>query len=206
MFLVGLTGAIASGKTTVAKMYKDMGAYHIDADKIGHNLLSQLSIKKKIVSTFGKEVLDEKGDIDRSKLGEIVFSNHENLEKLNSILEKSLTASIREKILELKESGYPGIVILEAALLPKWEIVSIMDYIVLVEAPRWQRQNRLVRQRGMKQEEADKRINAQEEIFKKFYPSKVMVVKNNGDIQELKANAMKVWLDLKKLAKLKSEQ
>lgn len=206
MFLVGLTGPIASGKSTVAKMYKDMGAYHIDADKIGHQLLNQTPIKKKVISVFGKEITDDKGEIDRGKLGEIVFSSADNLKKLDSILEENIIALLREKILELRESGYPGIVILEAALLPRWKIVSIMDYIVLVDAPRWQRQNRLVRQRGMRQEDADKRIDAQEEIFQKFYPSKVLVVKNNGDIQELKTNAMKVWLELRKLASSKSKQ
>jgi dephospho-CoA kinase len=76
---------------------------------------------------------------------------------------------------------------------------------VLVEAPRWQRLNRLVRQLGYTQEEAERRIEAQEEIFKDFHPKKAIAVKNNGDMFELKTNALAAWLQIKDLARQKAE-
>jgi len=205
MVLVGITGPIAAGRTTVAKLYHEIGAYLLDADKIGHQLLEDTEIKQKIVETFGEEVLDSEGKIDRKRLGAIVFEDVEKLEKLNQIMEKPLVSALREKIIELDEYGYPGIVIVDAALLPKWDLVKAMDLIVLVDAPRWQRLNRLVRQLGYTQDEAERRIEAQEEIFKNFHPKKAIVVKNNGDMFELKTNALSAWLQIRELARQKAE-
>lgn len=203
MYLVGITGMIASGKSTVAKLYKEMGAYLLDADKIGHQLLNNNTIKKRIIDTFGREVLDEKGAIDRKKLADIVFSNGEKLEQLNEITEKPITSILREKIMELQDAGFPGIIVIDAALLPKWELRKVMDVIVLVESPKWQLKNRLVRQRGYASDDAERRIKAQEKIFVDFHPQKSIVVKNNGDFLELRSNAMAVWMQIKELAKKK---
>ncbi len=206
MFLVGITGPIASGKTTVARLYHEMGAYLIDADRIGHALLEDPEIKEKIVQTFGEEVLGDDGKIDRKKLGTIVFEDPEKLEQLNAITEKPLVSAIRERIMELDEYNYPGVVVIDAALLPRWDLVKALDLVVMVEAPRWQRLNRLVRQLGYTQEEAERRIEAQEEMFKNFHPKKAKIVKNNGDMFELKTNALQVWLDIKKMAQEKAEK
>jgi len=206
MYLVGITGPIASGKTSVAKMYKEMGAYLIDADKIGHQLLERPDIKKRIIEEFGDEILTEKGKIDREKLGAIVFSDISRLEALNDIIQKPLVDIIKEQILELQESGFPGIVVVDAALLPKWDIVKLMDLVLVVDAPRWQRMNRLVRQRGLPQDEAERRIEVHEELFKEFFPKQTIVVKNNGDFMELRVQAMSAWLEIKDRMRQKAEK
>jgi len=206
MYLVGITGPIASGKTSVAKMYKEMGAYLIDADKIGHQLLERPDIKKRIIEEFGDEILTEKGKIDREKLGAIVFSDISRLEALNDIIQKPLVDIIKEQILELQESGFPGIVVVDAALLPKWDIVKLMDLVLVVDAPRWQRMNRLVRQRGLPQDEAERRIEVHEELFKEFFPKQTIVVKNNGDFMELRVQAMRAWLEIKDRMRQKAEK
>ena len=206
MYLVGITGPIASGKTSVAKMYKEMGAYLIDADKIGHQLLERPDIKKRIIEEFGDEILTDKGKIDREKLGAIVFSDISRLEALNDIIQKPLVDIIKEQILELQESGFPGIVVVDAALLPKWDIVKLMDLVLVVDAPRWQRMNRLVRQRGLPQDEAERRIEVHEELFKEFFPKQTIVVKNNGDFMELRVQAMRAWLEIKDRIRQKAEK
>jgi len=206
MYLVGITGPIASGKTSVAKMYKEMGAYLIDADKIGHQLLERPDIKKRIIEEFGDEILTDKGKIDREKLGAIVFSDISRLEALNDIIQKPLVDIIKEQILELQESGFPGIVVVDAALLPKWDIVKLMDLVLVVDAPRWQRMNRLVRQRGLPQDEAERRIEVHEELFKEFFPKQTIVVKNNGDFMELRVQAMRAWLEIKDRMRQKAEK
>ncbi|MCD6594938.1 dephospho-CoA kinase [bacterium] len=201
MYLVGITGPIATGKSVVAKLYEEMGAYLLDADKIGHELLESRGIKRKIIETFGREILDEKGKIDREKLGKIVFEDSGKLDELNNIMEKPLTSKIRNDIIELEESGFPGIVVIDAALLPKWELIDAMNLIVLVETPKWQRINRLVRQLGYSQDDAECRIDVQEKIFKNFHPQHSIIVKNNGDFFEVKTNAMKAWLKIKEKSK-----
>lgn len=203
MYLVGITGMIASGKTSVAKLYKDMGAYLLDADRIGHKLLRNSSVKKRISAVFGKEVFDDKGEVSREKLANVVFNDLEKLTQLDDIMGKLITSELREKILELQEGGFPGIVVIDAALLPRWELIDAMDMIIIVDAPKWQLMNRLVRQRGFSSDEAERRIAAQEPIFKNFHPKKSIIVKNNGDNIELRANAMAAWMEIKEYAKAK---
>jgi len=206
MYLIGITGMIASGKTTVAKLYKEMGAYLLNADKLAHEKLKNSAIKKRVIEAFGKEILGENGDIDRARVAEIVFSDGKKLEELNTIMEKPITSALRDRIMELQEGGFPGVVAVDAAMLPRWNLVKAMDVIILVEAPKWQLMNRLVRQRGLLQEDAERRIEAQESMFKEFHPKKQLIVKNNGDFIELRTNAMQVWMEIKKRTLAKMEK
>lgn len=206
MYLIGITGMIASGKTTVAKLYKEMGAYLLDADKLAHEKLKNSAIKKRVVEAFGKEILGESADINRTRVAEIVFSDSEKLEELNTIMEKPITSALRDRIMELQEGGFPGVVAVDAAMLPRWNMVKAMDVIVLVEAPKWQLMNRLVRQRGLQQEDAERRIEAQENMFREFHPKQQLVVKNNGDFIELRTNAMQVWMEIKERTLTKIEK
>lgn len=205
MYLIGITGMIASGKSYVAKLYKEMGAYLLDADKIGHKLLNSNAIKKRIADAFGKEIFGDKGAIDRQKLADIVFCNKEKLMQLDDIMEKPITSVLRERIMELEDTGFPGIIAIDAALLPRWDLRNVMDMILLVEAPKWQLKNRLVRQRGLPADDAERRISAQDKLFENFHPKKSIVIKNNGDFIELRSNAMKVWMQIKELAQKKEE-
>jgi len=205
MYLIGITGPIAAGKSTVAKLYKEMGAYLLDADILAHKLYEIPAIRTEVIDSFGDEILDEKGEIDRTLLAKTVFEDIEKLELLNSIMEKPLTSKLRDRIIELEEGSFPGIVAIDAALLPRWELVKSVDLIILVDAPKWQRLNRLVRQRGLPPDEANKRIEVQEDIFKNFHPKQALLVKNNGDFVEIHANAMRVWVEIKKRAKEKTE-
>ena len=204
MYLVGITGQIASGKTSVARMYKEMGAFLIDADKIGHKLLKDSEIKKQLVKEFGEEILDDDNEVIRDELGAKVFSSSDNLEAINKIMSKRIVSEIREVIAELQENRFPGIVVIDAALFPKWDIVKAMDIVILIEAPKWQRLNRLVRQRGLTPEDSNRRIDVQEELFKEFYPRQTIVVNNNGDFVGLRVQAMSAWLEIKDKTKEKT--
>src|SRR5665648_442502 len=93
--IVGLTGGIVGGKSTVASMFRDLGAKIIDADKLGHSvILPNKPAWKKIVKIFGKEILQKDLTIDREKLGKIVFANHALLKKLNEITHPEITLSL----------------------------------------------------------------------------------------------------------------
>ena len=84
--IIGLTGNIGSGKTTVARMFKELGAEIIEADKIGHGLIKKVEAKKELIRAFGSSILNEKKEIERRKLRRIVFKDKERLEELNQIL------------------------------------------------------------------------------------------------------------------------
>ncbi len=206
MYLVGITGQIASGKTCVARMYKEMGAFLIDADKIGHELLKDSEIKKQLIKEFGEDILDDDNEVIRDELAAKVFSSSDNLEAINKIMSKRIVSEIREVIAELQENRFPGIVVIDAALFPKWDIVKAMDIVILIEAPKWQRLNRLVRQRGLTPEDSNIRIDVQEELFKEFYPRQTIVVNNNGDFVSLRVRAMSAWLEIKDKVKEKASK
>ncbi|MEE9583974.1 MAG: dephospho-CoA kinase, partial [Candidatus Brocadiales bacterium] len=96
--VIGIMGGIASGKTTVAEMIGSIGARVIDADKIGHGLLKTPEVKGKLVRKWGKEILDERGTVDRSKLSRLVFSDAEALRELNNTLHPLILEAIRREI------------------------------------------------------------------------------------------------------------
>ena len=198
MILVGVTGPIASGKTAVCNIFCGMGALLIDADRMGHEALEEPSIKVKLLEYFGDDVIDGAGRINRERIAEIVFSNDEALEFLESLTHPLLIERVEKKISELKSSGFPGIVVIDAAMLPKWDrILKSLDYLVLVQSPRWQRANRLIQDRHYPPEQSENRMNAQDELFDKITPVIDYIIKNNGDLSELRAKTVKVWLDIK---------
>src|SRR2546425_3541913 len=94
----GLTGGVASGKTTVARMFEELGAKIIDADRIGHELLrAPLPAYQEVVHRFGKEILDAGGEIHRKRLGEIVFADTEKLHELNAIVHPRIIQRVEEQ-------------------------------------------------------------------------------------------------------------
>lgn len=136
--IIGLTGNIGAGKTTVAKIFRKMGARVIEADKIGKLLLQREEIKKKVVQEFGEGIIKE-GEIDPRKLREKVFKNKNNLKKLEEILHPLMVEEMRK---EIKKN--PGVfTVLEAAILLEkgWE--SLVDKVVVVKCPREVRFSRM---------------------------------------------------------------
>ncbi|MCK5833364.1 dephospho-CoA kinase [bacterium] len=198
MDFIGVTGPIASGKTSVCHTFSEMGALLIDADKMGHEFLEEPSNRIKLLEYFGEAVIRDDNTIDRERISQVVFSNQSALEWLENLTHPLLTEKICFRIKELRESGFPGAIILDAAMLPKWPtVITQLDYLILVQSPSWQRINRLVQDRGYPPEQIEKRMNSQGSIFDKITPQIDYIVKNNGDLLELKAKAVKVWLDIK---------
>lgn len=198
MTLVGVTGQTGAGKTTFCDIFRDIGAKVINADQIGHQLHQDGGIKAKLVEAFGEEILDAAGNVDRTSLGNIVFENRKNREMLDRIIQKPLIDVIEARVYSIQEDGFPGVVALDAALLPKWKkLCKSMDFIVLIDAPTWQRVNRLEEERGISQEQAEKRIAALDELYGDFYPHIDYNVKNSGNLHEFRAKVVKVWLDIK---------
>jgi len=104
MKVIGLTGGIGSGKSTVSQFLVELGAAVIDADKVGHDaLMSEAKLRQEIVAAFGKQIISPNGDIDRAKLGEIVFGNAESLSRLNQIMHPRMYNMVKARL-----EGYRG--------------------------------------------------------------------------------------------------
>ncbi len=106
MKIIGLTGGIGSGKSTVAEILKKLGAVVIDLDRIGHEVLRKDSVVyKKIISVFGEGILNDDGEIDRTKLGKIVFSDEGALQRLNKIVHPAIDKRVREETIKNRRKG-----------------------------------------------------------------------------------------------------
>ena len=169
MLHVGLTGNIASGKSSAALFFAEMGAHVIDADQIGHSLLkSGTSAFGRIVDAFGAQILSPGGEIDRKILGLLVFSDANQRAALNSILHPAIEAEILERIEILDQSSPHGIIIVDAALMIETGGYSMYDYLVVVACTPSLQVSRLISRDGLTEAEAGARMASQMPIEEKL--------------------------------------
>jgi dephospho-CoA kinase len=184
MKLIGLTGNIASGKSKISEYLKSKGFKIIDADSIGKSVLSFNNIKNKLVRTFGKDILENDGSINRRELGKIVFSSKENLKKLNRITLPVLTKLIKKKINELKRKKVKY-AILDAAILIEANWHKLVDEVWVVYTDPEIQLERLIKRENYSIEEAKNRINSQLSIEEKLkYADKI--INNSYDWERTK--------------------
>ncbi len=193
---VGLTGNIGCGKSTVAKIFKELGAFTFDADKIIHSFYKKgHPVYEKVVSIFGKEILDDKGNIDRKKLADIVFRDKKKLEELEKITHKALY-----EYLEREFEKLPGnaIAIVEASLIIEKGTYKNYDKVIVVYAPFEVCKKRCI-ERGMTEEDFLRRWKNQMDIEeKKKYAD--YVIDNSGSLEETKKQVKKVYKELLAIA------
>ncbi|MGB9856564.1 MAG: dephospho-CoA kinase [Dictyoglomaceae bacterium] len=180
MFILGITGGIATGKSLVVKILRDLGACVISADEIVHFLLSQSYYLNKIRKFFGNEVFD--GEIlNRKKLGRIIFSSEEKREKLNNLLHPPVLKIMKEEIEKNKEKK--GILAFEVPLLFEVGIEDWFDEIWVVYAPLEKQLERLMKRDNISYEEAINRIKAQISLEEKIKRADY-VIDNSKDIED----------------------
>ncbi len=177
--VIGLTGGIASGKSLVSRTLMRLGMGVIDADDIGHEIMMKDdSVRQEVVETFGEEVLKEGGEIDRVKLGRIVFSNLERRRALETILHPLIQAEMWRRV---QESN--GDMVLEVPLLIEKGEHERVDLVVVVYATREVQIQRLMRRDGMSRGEAIKRIDTQLPLEEKVSYAHY-IINNNGHLEE----------------------
>lgn len=155
--IIGITGGISSGKSTVARMFASLGAECIDADEICHRLIQSKEIKKEIVERFGETVLDAIGKIDRSQLAKIVFQEKARLDELCAILHPLVIKQIETKIDEIEKLRRRKAIVIDAALLEESELSMICDFVIFVNTGRDNRLNRCKISRNWEEDELEKR-------------------------------------------------
>lgn len=161
MLRVGLTGGIASGKSTVASLLRDMDFPVLDADPLGHELLEQgQAAYDEVVREFGKEVLDGYGNVDRRKLGPILFADARKRARLNQILHPRILDVVRKWFAALDQPGGPDVAIVEAALIIEAGYHQELDKVMVCWCRPEQQIERL-KERGLTAEQAQARIAAQ---------------------------------------------
>ena len=199
--IVGITGGIACGKTTVSKLLSEKGAIPINADEIGHQLLKADSpVIDKLVDTFGDEILEESGDVSRKKLGAIVFKDKSARERLNAILHPLIIQRSRADARQLVLDDPSCVVLLDAPLLIEAGAYDSVDLIVVVTAsPETQLKRTLERShaqnRPLSESEAQARIDSQMPISEKVKYADV-IIENDGTPEELQKQVDALWENL----------
>lgn len=200
MLLVGLTGGIASGKSLVARVFRDQGAHVIDADRIVHDLLNpKQPAWNEVLAHFGRDILLPDESIDRRKLGEIVFNDSEKRSWLNSCLHPRVFLVFTTQVKHLRKRSPGSIVVLDAALLIETGYDRNMDKTVVVFAERAQQIERLMARDQLSREQALARIASQMPLSEKRGLASY-VIDNTGTREATELQARDVFLKLKQVA------
>lgn len=192
MLRVGLTGNIASGKSTVSRVWARLGARVIDADELARRAVEPGSRGlRRLVEVFGPEILDEAGRLDRGAMRRLVFADPAARRRLEAVVHPEVARLRAEAEAALAEDG-ADIVVSEIPLLFEVGLESSFDIVVLVEADVERRLERLVRTRGLDRAEALRMIEAQMPSEAK-HAGADYIIRNDGSVAELEAEAERVW-------------
>jgi dephospho-CoA kinase len=191
--VIGITGGIGSGKSTVTQMLEELGAVVIDADKVGHQIyLPDLPAWREIVAAFGAVVLNTDRTINRQALGKIVFADPSALRTLNRIVHPKMFERMAELTAELRARGGIKAIVIEAAILIEAHWQPLADQIWLVVASEPVVIERLAKQRNLSPEQVRTRIAAQlsdEERLKHAH----VVIRNDGSLDEVRTAVRQAW-------------
>lgn len=187
--IVGLTGGIAMGKTTISQFLKSKAIPVVDADQIAHEILTVDEVKVKLMDTFGESILDKNQNIDRRKLGPIVFNDQRQLEKLNIIVQPYIRTEI---VRQLDTFSASKVVVLDAPVLFEQGYEKMVDYLMVIKTSAQIQVERLMQRDSLNKIDAQKRIQAQMPIEEKVKKADI-VIDTSGTIEETRSQVVK-WL------------
>jgi dephospho-CoA kinase len=196
MMVIGLTGGICSGKSTVAAMFQRLGATVLDADQVAHELVEPgQPLFEVVASAFGREVVGADGRIDRSRLGATVFADPEARRRLEALLHPAIIEECERRIKQAEVAG-AAISLIDAALLIESGWCVRCDAVILVEASEAVQLDRLVGSRGLSRNDAMLRIRSQmPQQEKRQYAH--YVIENEGPLEETERQVQAVWEQLR---------
>jgi len=192
MKVIGLTGSICSGKSTIAKFLAQMGAAVIDADEIGHEAYEpHCETWQQVVDGFGKQILTTGGEIDRKKLGEIVFKDPEALKRLNGIMHPGMHRVAEKRIEKLKREG-AEVIVLEAPLLVEANWLDLVDEVWVAKASEENALKRCAERSGLSEAEAKARMASQLSPAEKSKHADVLI-DTNVSLAQVEAKVKELW-------------
>lgn len=195
--VIGVTGGIGSGKSTVSRILRDLGAKIVDADKIARKIVVKGGKPlEDLVNFFGSEILDADGELNRKKLAEIVFNKSEKLEALNNITHGYIAEEIIKAVNCYKTDNTTDIIVIDAPIPIEHGFIDQADEIWVVTASREVRIARIMERNGFSREEAEKRIDSQQsdEAYIRLADE---VIVNEGSIEELENTVAKLYVKIK---------
>jgi len=206
MLIVGLTGGVASGKTTVSNILREEGAYLIDADRIARELVQpHTPTWSELLKVFGEKILDRDGSIHRKKLAAIVFSDPQQRNVLNKITHPCIKEEMKRRVEQIGQKDPGAIVVIDAALLVELGDYREMDKVIVVTSTERQQIERLKEREGASEEEARRILSSQMAIEEKLKVAD-FVICNEGSLEETRRMTKEVFQELKRTALQKGER
>lgn len=193
MVVIGLTGNMSSGKSTALQMLAGMGAAIIEADKIGHEQLQPgTRVWQEIIQTWGRGMLGENEQIDRARLGKIIFTHPEERKKLDKITHPHIQRAIQERIEEYRHAGYPAVVV-EIPLLIETKWTGMVDQVWVISVSEDTSIKRMMKRSGFSREEAISRLKSQLPLAEKLRHADVIIDAESEDRSRMKLQLEKAW-------------
>jgi dephospho-CoA kinase len=193
MKTIGLTGGIGSGKSTVSQILAELGAFIIDADKVGHEIyLPGKEAWHQVTAAFGRDILAADQTIDRKKLGAIVFASDEARKKLNSIVHPLMFQDIRRRIREKRAEGFMKLIVVEAAILIEANWLPLVEEVWVVVTGKNAVIERVAAQRGLSARDTEVRIASQLPDAERLKYANV-VIHNDGSLEDLRKQINSAW-------------
>jgi dephospho-CoA kinase len=198
VYLIGLTGGIASGKSTVARRLVEHGAVHLDADQLARRVVEPGSAcLDAIVAEFGDAVLRHDGTLDRQKLGDIVFHDDAARARLNAIVHPAVRELSRRLIAKAEQEDPDAVVVYDVPLLVEAQVDHPFDLVVVTSAPKRAQVRRLVEERGLDPIQAEARVDAQIGDEERRAVADV-VIDTGGSIAHTMSQADALWVDIER--------
>ncbi len=195
--IIGVTGGFGTGKTTVSRLFRKLGAALIDADEIGHLILKKgTPVYKRVIETFGPLIIAKSGEIDRTELGKKVFSDKRALKKLGCITHPTIIREINLSVRSLIKSGKAPVIVIDAPLLIESGLHKIVDYVVVVTTSNQTQLKRIRQKTGLGKREAAKRIRCQIPLRRKAAMAD-FIIDNEASKRRLKETVKKIWREIK---------
>lgn len=200
MFIVGVTGGVASGKTTVSKIFEEEGAYLLDADLMARELVQPSSPAwEELVEVFGEEILQEDGKIDRRRLAARVFSDSSQRRLLNGILHPRIKEEMEKRTREIERKDPEAIVVFDAPLLVETGFYREVDRVVVVVSREAQQIERQEERAGVSEEQTRWIISSQMPTEEKVKVAD-FVISNDGSLEETRRRAREIFQEIKGVA------
>jgi dephospho-CoA kinase len=197
--LVGLTGGIASGKSTAGNIFQELGAHMIDADQVSRDLVApSMPALEEIADAFGPTILGKNGELDRAALGDLIFADPEKRLTLERILHPPIAEEIDRRVDDLRRKFPEGIIVVDAALTIEVGNQDRHEYLVVVYTDEEAQLRRLMQRDGLENSEAQERIDAQMPLARKVEYAD-FVIGNGGSVEELRAEVERVFGELERL-------
>lgn len=195
MYLIGLTGGIASGKSTVSQFLRELGAFIVDADKLSREVVQPgKPAWQDIIKKFGRDIVQENDEIDRKRLGQLVFDNKQARTDLEQITHPHIEASAKAAITDAIDDGF-AVIVLDAPLLIEVGWHTKVDAVWVVYVDEQTQLTRLMARDKYSEDAARSRMNAQLALPEKLKYADV-VINNNDTIETTQKNVLKAWNEI----------